>query len=562
MTKAENSNISIVVVDDESIVLSLIRDALEEDEYQLETALSAEEALKIIESKKIDLIISDIRMPRINGIQLVKQARELYPEVGVIFMTGYANLNSAKDAIKQGASDYILKPFELSEIRQAVSKAVEQIKRGAREKQSSSQLEKLSDLSQMLFSAGDRKSLTISSLKFALMHCSSNCGCVLHWDSAQTEFSLVAVADNQMSEIPLDEHLMRATLDNMNLAQLQEPQVISSLDEHPLCIGSPDPRLIELMRQYWSAPDEQIVVVPVSRQYSIYGFLMISAPEDTPSASQASLKFLSIAANQLAMSLENLDLLEETQKAYSRLKELQDETIQLEKMATRGEMSAEIGHELNNFLGVVSGNLSLLDFQLKKGSVGELEKYVCVMTDTIEKMKKFTSNLMDLSPISTRKEIIRFDRLITEVIDYLRPQRRFDGVEIEVEVADSELLFEADTVHIQQVLYNMFNNAADATSDCETRKIRVSVDPHFADGQFRVAITDSGAGITPEFLNKVFKEKFTTKEKGHGFGLLVCKRIMDSHNGTLSVESTPGHGTTFYLDFPTTDKLVPETILA
>ncbi len=119
--------------------------------------------------------------------------------------------------------------------------------------------------------------------------------------------------------------------------------------------------------------------------------------------------------------------MEETQKAYTGLKELQDETIRLEKIATRGQMSAEIGHELNNFLGVVAGNLQLLDVQLRKGNIGDLGRYVTAMSETIEKIKIFTANLMDLTPISSQKWVLSFGELMSEVIDYLRPQKTIPG---------------------------------------------------------------------------------------------------------------------------------------
>lgn len=548
MSKVEDSDINIIVVDDETIVLSLVRDALEEDGYQIDTALSSADALEIIDAKKIDLIISDIRMPKMSGTELVRKAREKRPDVEVVFMTGYANLSSAKDAIKQGASDYILKPFELSEIRQAVSKAVEKIRKEAIGKQRSNQLDRLSDLSQMLFTAGDRISLITVSLKFALMHCSSSCGAVLYWNSDKTRFSVVSIADDQTEERQLPEPLMVQSLDKTDLRQFQEPLVVPRFDDHPLFEGNPE--LAKLVGAHWANTGDPVVVVPLSRQYSIYGLLMICATEKSLTTNESSLKFLSITASQLAMSLENLELLDETQKSYARLKELQDETIQLEKMASRGEMSAEIGHELNNFLGVVAGNISLLEFQLKKQNYGELEKYVRVTTDTIEKMKQFTANLMDLRPISSKKETIYFDKLINEVIDYLRPQKRFQGIDIRLAPIEESFPFEADVVHIQQLLYNIFNNAADATLERHKKEITVKVEADPSRETFRVAISDTGVGISPELLQKAFHERFTTKEHGHGFGLLVSRRIIDGHGGGLNIESAPGQGTTIQIDFP------------
>ncbi|HOZ07949.1 MAG TPA: HAMP domain-containing sensor histidine kinase, partial [candidate division Zixibacteria bacterium] len=278
--------------------------------------------------------------------------------------------------------------------------------------------------------------------------------------------------------------------------------------------------------------------------------IMIRCSPDATALTGTDTRLLNIAAGQLAVSLENLFLLEETQTAYARLKEMQDETIQLEKLATRGEMSAEIGHELNNFLGVVAGNISLLDHQLKKSGAATAEKYMSAIQTNIEKMKQFTSNLMDLTPIASKKETVYFDQVLAEVIDYLTPQKRFRGVSIDHTVDHESIPFEADSIHIQQLLYNLFNNAADATRGCARREIVSRVEYRPGEPHFRFVIRDTGVGIEPELLAKAFEQKFTTKPDGHGFGLLVCKRIIDAHSGRLHVDSTPGEGTAISIEFP------------
>jgi len=275
---------------------------------------------------------------------------------------------------------------------------------------------------------------------------------------------------------------------------------------------------------------------------------MLAHEEDTISVKKSDLTFLAITASQLAITLENLALLEESQQAYSRLKELQDQTLELEKMATRGTMSAEIGHELNNFLGVVAGNVDLLQLHLDKGNYDKLGKYLSTVSATLGKVKVFTDNLMDLRAASSHKETIRFDSLITEIVDYLRPQRRFEGIEITLPKKIEPVEFEADTTQIQQLLYNLFHNAADAMIGCDRRTIKVGLEP--TGDRFLISIRDTGSGFDPELLTKAFHEKFTTKESGHGFGLVVCKRIIDNHGGELNIESAPGEGTCISIDFP------------
>jgi two-component system sensor kinase FixL len=110
---------------------------------------------------------------------------------------------------------------------------------------------------------------------------------------------------------------------------------------------------------------------------------------------------------------------------------------------------------------------------------------------------------------------------------------------------------------MQQLLYNLFNNAADAMIDSPRKEIIVSVAIDQDRGTFTTKVTDTGCGFPADLLAKAFQERFTTKRTGHGFGLVVCKRIIENHGGTLHVDSTPGRGTTISIDFPLVNIAVP-----
>ena len=554
MSPSENANFTIYVVDDEDIVLSLISDALEEDGFNVITSNSAQVAYEYLKTNQVDLLITDIRMPKMNGIELVKKTKDLYPNISVIFMTGYANLDSAKDAIKQGATDYIMKPFELNEIRTAVYKAIDQIKKDVKASNSDKQLDRLSDLHQMLFTVGDKKSVITVSLKFALMQYQSTRGSVLYWDSERTDFNMVTVDNDEVFEKNIPNTPLTEALNNINLGMFLEPITVTDLEDHPLYNENSEFNAAEITIPDWKETDSSMIIVPISRTYSIYGLMMIDGSSIKSTLDENSLKFLTITAHQLAMSIENLELLEESQKAYKKLKEIQDSTIHLEKMATRGELSAELGHELNNFLGVVAGNFSLLQHQLHNGHYDKIDKFLKIIDENLEKIKVFTGNLMDLRPISTEKERVDFNTLIYDVIEYLKPQKRFRDVSIEVDTFNSAMPIEVDTTHIQQVLYNVFNNAADAMINCSTKEIRVSTYLDKDRDKCTLTIRDTGCGFEQKNLDKAFNEKFTTKADGHGFGLLVCKRIIESHNGQINIESNPGQGTSVIIEFELCEK--------
>ncbi|RKX27445.1 MAG: hypothetical protein DRP45_01000 [Candidatus Zixiibacteriota bacterium] len=549
MTTVVDKLTKLLIVDDEAVVCSLLQDALESEGYHVETASSGEEALDHLNQEPTDLLITDIRMPGMSGIELASKVRNLHPATGVVFMTGYASLNSAKDAIKHGALDYVMKPFELPEIRAAVSNAVSKLGESA-ELSSTQKLTGLSDLSHMLFEADDRKSLVRSSLKFAMMHERSSNGSVLYMDDEQDSFVMLTIEGNRHQKTTLGKEPLQSLFSQPKAISWQEPVLLGCDDDHPIHNMQPDDNLKPFLCPSWMTEQKLMVVVPVRRAETFHGIITLEADADTVRIKQSDVKFLSVMANQLAITLDNVSLLEETRAAYANLKALQDETIELEKMATRGEMSAEIGHELNNFIGVVSGNMELLDLHLQKQNYDKLGKYVSAITSTLEKIKTFTSNLMDLRPISSAKEIVPFDRILTEVIEYLRPQKRFRGVEIISPEQLSPTPFEADTLQIQQLFYNLFNNAADATVDSDVRKITVSLETEAEHNRFITSIRDTGSGFDPKSLAIAFREKFTTKETGHGFGLVVCKRIIENHGGKLDIDSTPGKGTCISISFP------------
>ena len=554
MTKSNNNSYRILAVDDEDIVQSLIRDALEDEGHEVITATSGKSALEVLESKPVDLLITDIRMPHMSGTELVERARLINPSIGVVFITGYASLTSAKDAIKQGALDYIMKPFDLSEIRNSVRNAIAKHSEMA-SAASHDRLDSLSDLSHVLFGAGDRRSLATSSLKFAMMHLKSQSGSILFWDAASEQYLQLSINGETTYEETIGREPLYSLVTQGDLVDIHKPCLVTSLEDHPIYQHHNNQELKPFLIPNWITDEAPVVTVPVVRPSQFYGLATLSLDSDITSVNNSDFKFLAVTANQLAISLENLQLLEESQQAYSRLRELQNETIELEKMATRGIMSAEIGHELNNFLGVVSGNVELLKMHAQKGNLDKLDKYVNAVISTLARMKSFTDNLMDLGSISSHKEIIRFDHLIQEVVDYIQPQKRFEGVELSLPDEIDPINLYADHTQMQQLLYNLFHNAADAMVGCEQRQIsvNVSVDPDL--NNFQVTIRDTGVGFEQDLLNKAFQEKFTTKESGHGFGLVICKRIIDNHNGELQVESTPGEGTRISITFPlVTDK--------
>ena len=117
------NTISILIVDDQEMMRGLIEKILGREGYQILTAEDGVHALEILKDKKVNLIISDLKMPRMGGFELLKQVKENYPDIGVIIMTAFGDTYTVKDALLLGADEYITKPFKAYEISLVVERA-------------------------------------------------------------------------------------------------------------------------------------------------------------------------------------------------------------------------------------------------------------------------------------------------------------------------------------------------------------------------------------------------------------------------------------------------------
>lgn len=121
--------LNILVVDDEKIVLESIRKHLKKDDFAVHTVPSAQAALELLESTPMDIVLTDLMMPEIDGLELMKEIRKRWPRVPVIMITGYATINTALQATQLGAFDYIAKPFTKTELKSVLNRAADIIQK-------------------------------------------------------------------------------------------------------------------------------------------------------------------------------------------------------------------------------------------------------------------------------------------------------------------------------------------------------------------------------------------------------------------------------------------------
>ncbi len=119
-----NKTYSVMVLDDEPIVCDRLRSTLEKANLDIETFTDPNEAIRRIAEKKFQLVITDLKMKELEGIEILKLVQKVSPETKVIIITGFATVEKAREALKMGAYDFIAKPFKLSQLRDLVVKAL------------------------------------------------------------------------------------------------------------------------------------------------------------------------------------------------------------------------------------------------------------------------------------------------------------------------------------------------------------------------------------------------------------------------------------------------------
>jgi signal transduction histidine kinase len=235
---------------------------------------------------------------------------------------------------------------------------------------------------------------------------------------------------------------------------------------------------------------------------------------------------------------------------------LQKYVILSEKLVAKAESAAAIGHELNNYLALISHHAELMPIYIERNQLEKLSGSCQGILSNIDKMKRFTDGLMDFSRMET--ELVEYDirHLIEDQLFSLRPHRKFNQTKFECRFGPSLPVIKVDVGQIQQVLLNLFNNAIDAAGEDSGTipEIHIDVrhDPQHANVEIQV--TDFGPGMTADVREKIFEPHFSTKPGGHGLGLYNCKKIIENHGGRITVDSVPGEKTTFTIRLPVTNK--------
>ena len=268
-----------------------------------------------------------------------------------------------------------------------------------------------------------------------------------------------------------------------------------------------------------------------------------------------------LKTDQLVEARDNLEekvdeRTQEIKQTYERLQETQKRLSRSEKLAGIGTLAAGVAHEINNPLASVAScaeglmdRMENVDFK-SKDDEEVFPDYLKTIYDETYRCKSIISKLLDFS----RRQVPVFGKanvnvLLANVVTLIGRQKELEKLSIEQNYSPETMTIYGDTNQLQQVLLNMVLNAIDATTDGGEIKITTTR----VDDDIQIIFEDTGCGIAPENLDKVFEPFFSTKPpgKGTGLGLSICYGIIEEHKGKISVSSCGiGKGTAFTISLP------------
>jgi signal transduction histidine kinase len=246
------------------------------------------------------------------------------------------------------------------------------------------------------------------------------------------------------------------------------------------------------------------------------------------------------------------------ENAAAEIKELNARLLkqlaQKERLASLGQASAEFVHDLGNPLTIVWGYVQLLAKKLERSEAGGEKSASTKELDIIEQNVRLCRELLTMwqsygSVEASPPKPISVSGILREVIKGANAVAAQSGLELQANICDEECLLMGDAVQINRAIQNVIINAIQASAD---KKGPVQIECTRKEFYVDIRVEDSGSGIDPAQISKIFDPYFTTKQNksGTGLGLYITKKVVEDHSGSIKVDSTPGVGTVFIIRLP------------
>jgi two-component system NtrC family sensor kinase len=499
----------VLLIDDEEGIRKVMSITLKDAGYEVWTAESGEEGLEIFEREQPPLVLTDIKMPGMDGIGVLRRIKEMETDSEVIIITGHGEMELAISALQLEASDFITKPIHDEALFISLKRAEEKI-----------------------------------SLKRQLRDYTENLE--LKVQEATAEIQRISdfqanLIDNSLDGIVAGDAERKVVIFNESAQRLTgygEGEVVGRLTLEDL-YGK------ELVDQWLSR----------LKQEGDYSGKDFSGHVDTTISSRE--------GERIPIRLTHTVLRQKGQKIgcvtffqdLREIRRLEKRLVQSERLAAIGQTSATIAHAIKNIVGGLKGGM----FVVNKGFELSNQDYLQNGWDMVQRnVAKISSLAMDLLTYAKERKpeyrLAEANTVAAEVVELLKTRAEEFKVNLTLEATEGLEPVAMDVSGIHQCLVNLINNAIDACwpEICghEQGQVAVRTRRH-PDWPVCIEVEDNGCGIEASNREKIFTNFFSTKgADGTGLGLLNVQKIAQEHGGSVEVESEPGRGSVFRLLLP------------
>ncbi|MCM3671814.1 response regulator [Mesobacillus maritimus] len=520
----DNQIVKILLVDDREENLLALEAVLTSPKYQLIKALSGEEALRWVLREEFAVIIMDVQMPGMSGFETAKliRQREKTRDVPIIFVTA---LNQTDENVMQGYSvgaiDFIIKPFNPNilnwKVNGFVSLYLNQKKIEEQAKVIAKRTEELEQANKALR------------------------------DNEEMLEALVKERTNEL--LVANKKLLESEKKYRKLVE-ESPEAIILTEKHkekPFFVNQTGVKLLKAQTK------EQI------ERQSLFDFIH---PEDhkkvrkifTLNRSGRNMyecrlicltgEVIHVEVKSIPFDYQGVSCLHILVRDMTELKQSREFMHQTEKLTVVGELAAGIAHEIRNPLTSLKGFTQLLGDKIDSN-----HDYMEIMITEIERINTIVSELLLLAkPRKLDFKRIDIGVILKNIITLMEAQANLYGVTIQCSKNQGlpSLIIHGEENKLKPVFINLLKNAIEAMQD--GGEIIISIEQ--IGSEVEIKVIDGGCGIPTELLSKIGQPFFTTKDKGTGLGLMVCHSIVESHQGTMQIDSIKGKGTTVSIRLP------------
>lgn len=505
----------VLVVDDEKDLCERIKRELDKEGcYEVAVAYDGVEGLEYFKNNRVDVAIADIKMPRMNGLGMLDKCREITNDFVSIVITGYGDHETAIEALKLGAFNYIKKPISLDELITSVGKGIDvlELRRGLSARKRELEIE------------GGLKERYAKDLEMSvdvIKKTSDKLQRIL-----DTVSEALSIFDRDLAVLDVNGTLLR-------IFGLKREEAIGKKcyeafwNRDKICEGCPVPSIFETGKE--SRMEKTIELADGTKKYVD----IIHVP------------IFDVRGNVVQVLCDMRDLTER--------KGMEEKLLRSERLAAIGELSGNVAHELRQPLGVISNAIYYLKMVLAEADETTKE-YLDMINNEVKSAGDTITGLLE---IARTRPAERHEVEVSSVIEKaLEKFEMHENITLNKDIpADIPAIF-ADRGQIAQVFYNLINNALQAMSMPEREgrggELTINVKPMKKKGKAMVEVSfgDTGVGISKENLKKLFEPLFTTKARGVGLGLSICKNLVENNGGEIEVQSEEGKGTTVTVSLP------------